>query len=501
MGSKPLSSVGEEPALQGAVIDGDRTVELEVQRSNGPSATGSSTSSRDARSGYRVMRLAIAASDALCVAAALLCGDWLVFGGAGPHLWIALAVTPVLWVVVFNLHGLYGVERMSPWDEARQILSAGTTGIVLTILISYSSKASFSRAWIGLTWLFALALELLVRKWWRWYLHRRKVAGALRFRTLIVGADDVAASLARALAEPGSGHEPVGYIATPSTAQSANGIPVLGGLDELADIVRRAGANSLFVSASVTESEATSAARIARVLGLPLNMASRFPKALRRRLDIYQVGDTIAVGFKPATLAPPQAFMKRCLDLALAIPATILTLPLMGLIAAVVKLSSPGPALFKQPRVGKAGRVFHTFKFRTMVADADRAAAEAGIDTSAPFYKAEDDPRITPIGRLLRRLSLDELPQLFNVLRGEMSLVGPRPLPKDQVDANPRLLEGRLDSPAGLTGWWQIHGRSATSAEDAVQMDLFYIDNWSLSLDVYILVKTVGAVLSRRGAV
>jgi lipopolysaccharide/colanic/teichoic acid biosynthesis glycosyltransferase len=145
------------------------------------------------------------------------------------------------------------------------------------------------------------------------------------------------------------------------------------------------------------------------------------------------------------------------------------------------------------------GRVFTMYKFRTMRADADEILTRLGIDHSAPFFKLVDDPRPTRVGRTLRRFSLDELPQLINVLKGDMSLVGPRPLPAEQVEANPDL-GPRHQVRAGMTGWWQINGRSRLSPEEAVRMDMFYVENWSLSFDLYILAKTVGAVVNGRGA-
>jgi lipopolysaccharide/colanic/teichoic acid biosynthesis glycosyltransferase len=178
----------------------------------------------------------------------------------------------------------------------------------------------------------------------------------------------------------------------------------------------------------------------------------------------------------------------------------ILALPLMLVIAIGIKLGSRGPVLFRQHRVTKRGRIFEMLKFRTMRANADQILAERGIDSSVPFFKLDDDPRLTRFGAFLRRFSLDELPQLLNVVKGEMSLVGPRPLPADQVAANLDLLGPRHEVPAGCTGWWQISGRSNVGPEEAVEMDLFYIENWSLGLDIYVLLKTVGAVLSKRGA-
>jgi len=173
----------------------------------------------------------------------------------------------------------------------------------------------------------------------------------------------------------------------------------------------------------------------------------------------------------------------------------LLTLPLWPFIALAIRLDSRGPVLFHQERVTKGGRIFRMHKFRTM-----RTGISPMIDTSRPFFKLDSDPRLTRVGRFLRRLSLDELPQLWNVLTGDMSIVGPRPLPAEQVAAHPDLLTARQVVPAGMTGWWQINGRSGVTPEEALRLDLFYIENWSPSLDLYVLLKTFGAVVTGRGA-
>jgi lipopolysaccharide/colanic/teichoic acid biosynthesis glycosyltransferase len=172
----------------------------------------------------------------------------------------------------------------------------------------------------------------------------------------------------------------------------------------------------------------------------------------------------------------------------------LVSLPLWPVIALAIRLDSRGPAFFHQERVTKDGRIFRMHKFRTM-----RTGGPA-FDTTRPFFKLESDPRLTRVGVFLRRFSLDELPQFWNVIAGEMSLVGPRPLPADQVAANHDLLGPRQAVPAGLTGWWQINGRSRVTPEEALRLDLFYIENWSPTLDLYILLKTFGAVVGRDGA-
>jgi lipopolysaccharide/colanic/teichoic acid biosynthesis glycosyltransferase len=191
-----------------------------------------------------------------------------------------------------------------------------------------------------------------------------------------------------------------------------------------------------------------------------------------------------------------QVLVKRILDVVISSFALLLCLPLFVVIALAIVVTSPGPALFRQERSGLHGRPFTFLKFRTM---RDLRPVTA-MDTTAPFFKIEADPRLTPIGRLLRKWSLDELPQLWNVLKGEMSLVGPRPLPTEQVAANPELLGPRFQVRPGITGLWQVSGRYNLSVQEALRLDLSYVESWSVTDDLWILAKTIPAVFTTRGA-
>jgi lipopolysaccharide/colanic/teichoic acid biosynthesis glycosyltransferase len=194
-------------------------------------------------------------------------------------------------------------------------------------------------------------------------------------------------------------------------------------------------------------------------------------------------------------LTGTQAVAKRAFDLVVGSLGLVITLPVWLTTAIAIRLTSAGPVFFHQERVTKGGRTFRMHKFRTM-----RQDLPADADTTVPFFKIDQDPRITRVGHRLRKWSLDELPQLWNVLRGEMSLVGPRPLPTEQVAANLQLLGPRHEVPAGMTGWWQINGRSDVAPTQAVRLDAFYIENWSLTFDLYIVLKTMSTVLERKGA-
>jgi exopolysaccharide biosynthesis polyprenyl glycosylphosphotransferase len=194
--------------------------------------------------------------------------------------------------------------------------------------------------------------------------------------------------------------------------------------------------------------------------------------------------------------------LKRLLDVTGSLLGLILLSPLLLSVALAVKLTSPGPVLFRQKRIGADEKVFICYMFRSMYEDAEarQEELEAMNEADGAVFKIKNDPRITPVGRFIRRWSIDELPQLINVLKGEMSLVGPRPLPVRDFERMSEMHKERLAAIPGMSGYWQISGRSNLSFEDMVRLDLYYIENWSLSFDIKIIFKTLGAVLKREGA-
>jgi exopolysaccharide biosynthesis polyprenyl glycosylphosphotransferase len=197
-----------------------------------------------------------------------------------------------------------------------------------------------------------------------------------------------------------------------------------------------------------------------------------------------------------------QRGLKRLLDVVVSLFGLILLSPLLFMVAILIKATSSGPVLFAQKRVGADEKVFLCYKFRSMYTDAEerQAELEAQNEADGAIFKIKNDPRVTPVGRFIRRWSIDELPQLINVLLGEMSLVGPRPLPLRDYERMGELHKKRLAAVPGITGYWQTSGRSELSFEDMVRLDVYYIENWSLSLDIKIILKTVDAVLRGKGA-
>jgi len=473
---------------------------LVLDHGGGGHANGDDSRPRigDALRRYRAISVGLAATDAACIVAALTISYQLRYS-ARPMEMRELAfvvAAPLLWVIVFRAFNLYTPQHLSPSDEFRGILGATSLGVVVLVMASYWSKASFPRAWLGLSWLLALLLELVTRRWWESYRLRLKRDGRLTLRTLIVGTTGEATRLAKTLKDPASGFSPIGYVGTTDPSVPANGLAVVGDVGDLRRLVREHAAECFFVaSSSASADDLLQVTQVARQERAEVRVSANLSQTLISRLTLQKVGGGIALSIRSVRLTRTQVGLKRAFDLVLASAALAISLPLWAVIAVAVRLSSPGPVFFHQTRVTKGGRIFRMHKFRTM-----RQDVHSPVDTSAPFFKLQSDPRLTPVGRVLRRLSLDELPQFWNVLMGEMSLVGPRPLPADQVAANLELLGPRHEVPAGVTGWWQINGRSGVSPEQAIHLDQFYIENWSLALDLYIAVKTFGAVLGQKGA-
>jgi exopolysaccharide biosynthesis polyprenyl glycosylphosphotransferase len=463
-----------------------------------PNGNGSWPRIGNALRRYRAISLGLAASDAACIVAALMISYQIRYSMRPmPVRELAVVVVaPLLWVAVFRAFNLYTPQHLSPSDEFRGIIGATSLGIVLVVMASYWSKSAFPRAWLGLSWLLALLLEFATRQAWGSYRLRLKRDGRLAFRTLIVGTAGEATRLAETLKDPTSGFTPIGYVGARDPSVPANGLAVVGTIGDLRRLVREHDADCFFVAAtSVSTEDMFEVTQVARQERTEVRVSANLSQTLTSRLTLHRVGGAIALSIRPVRLTRTQVAMKRAFDLVMASAALVVSLPLWAAIAIAIRLSSRGPVFFRQERVTKGGRIFRMHKFRTMKVDVD-----SPVDSSAPFFKLQSDPRMTPVGRVLRRLSLDELPQFWNVLKGEMSLVGPRPLPADQVAANLELLGPRHEVPAGVTGWWQINGRSGVTPEAAIHLDQFYIENWSPSLDLYILLKTFGAVLGQKGA-
>jgi exopolysaccharide biosynthesis polyprenyl glycosylphosphotransferase len=273
----------------------------------------------------------------------------------------------------------------------------------------------------------------------------------------------------------------------------------LGTLDELPAIIERTGAERILITQDAPN--VIDLLRQCRALQIKVSILPKPFEAMGSGVEVDDLEGVTVLGVNPMVLSRSSRILKRALDLVVALPALIVTAPLMLGVAVAIKLDSKGPVLFRQDRVGRRGREFRLLKFRTMQADAESRREALMAESRDPDWLLLDrDPRISRIGRFLRRVSLDELPQLINVVRGEMSMVGPRPLMEDDDRRVHGWARSRLDLTPGLTGLWQVLGRTSIPFEEMVKLDYLYVSNWSLWEDIRLILRTFSVVVSQRGA-
>jgi exopolysaccharide biosynthesis polyprenyl glycosylphosphotransferase len=327
-----------------------------------------------------------------------------------------------------------------------------------------------------------------------------RLAGVRR-RTVLLGDAETLPRLHAALGSSRSGieYDFVGAVAN----APVRGLPLLASLADLEAALTSGPVDELIVAdADVEDERLLELVERAHRRGVKVRVAPRATELLTDRAE-YVPGQGVPLfELRPPVLAGADWLVKRTFDLVVSVAAVVLGLPLWLTIAAAIKLTSPGPVLYHDRRVGLNHREFTMLKFRTMVAGADeqQEELETANEADGPLFKIRDDPRATRVGAILRRFSLDELPQVLNVLRGEMSLVGPRPLRLRDYNMLEDWHRKRNLVLPGMTGLWQISGRSSLTFDDLVRLDFYYLENWSLWLDITILVRTVPAVVSRRGA-
>ena len=337
--------------------------------------------------------------------------------------------------------------------------------------------------------------------------------------TLVVGRGPEAALFIREMRErPSLGYRVIGVVDTHAAELEPignyEGVPVIARLEGLPDAIRDSGANEVIIADPQVSGDALFEVmiRCGRRRGVEFRIAPSLFNCLPRKTEIDQIGVLPMIRLFREPLSSSARILKRTFDIATSALAILLLFPLWLLLAILIKLDSRGPIFYTQERVGMDGRLFLLYKFRTMIADADpelhreyqrafiagRAEANLG-DDQRPTYKLLADPRITRVGKVLRRTSLDEVPQLINVLMGDMSIVGPRPPIPYEVEAYELWHRKRLDMKPGLTGLWQVSGRNRLPFEEMVQLDLFYIENWSLLLDLKIILRTGFVMIGREG--
>lgn len=413
---------------------------------------------------------------------------------------ISLAITAV-WLVIFALCGLYSLKSTRRGlSEFARILAAVSIGTLTVIAVIFFLREDFaSRLIVVFGFAAAVVLVTLVRA-----LVRMVQQAAFRYgigvrRALIVGTGRMAEILAEELTSR-RGYVIIGHVAGTSAAKNVKTIGLLKDLPQL--IVTYNPDEIIDADPTLPDGDKLEIIEAAEDAHTDVRFVSNAVELSTARMSASAIAGIPVLTLEPTPLEGWGRILKRLFDLAgslLALPFVLLLLPF---IAVAIKLDSRGPVIFKQTRVGRGGREFTSYKFRSMVSDAEErlASLQAANEADGPVFKIKHDPRVTAVGRFLRKSSLDELPQFFNVLKGDMSLVGPRPPLPAEVDQYTREQRRRLTIKPGITGPWQVSGRSDVSFEEWVRLDLYYIQHWSLLLDVTILLKTVSAVLLRRGA-
>jgi exopolysaccharide biosynthesis polyprenyl glycosylphosphotransferase len=451
--------------------------------------------------------------DLMLVAVAGWLGYVLRFGFEGELMHGVIAgVFPFAWLVAMQAGRGYELRYLYVGsDEYRRVVAVGGALIALLATLSYATQAEISRFYLTTSLVFAVVLTLAGRYTMRRILHHRWQSGRDLHRVVLVGYERAVAEACRRLAaDPRHGMRVVAACLPPDKYRHRLNdvdVPVFGTFLDIPEAVEAAGADSVAVL-PCPEMDGLALRRLAWELEQSRTRLLISPGLLDvagPRTTVRPLSGLPLLHVEHAELSGPRRIAKGLVDRALALLATIVLGPVMLLIAAAIRLDSKGPALFRQIRVGKEGAEFVVFKFRTMGTDAEsRLAAladlEGGDDGNGVLFKLRRDPRVTRVGRLLRRTSLDELPQLFNVLRGEMSLVGPRPPLPVEVDRYGVDVRRRLAVKPGMTGLWQVSGRSDLSWDESVRLDLAYVENWTFWLDLVILAKTVRAVAKGTGA-
>jgi len=419
----------------------------------------------------------------------------------------SLALTAIL-LLVYWAEGAYSYIRKRSWfSDVWVILRGAVTGVAALYVFSLLQRAVlYSRlifAYAGIAIVVFLATARTVQK---------TIAGQLRKRgrgvqrALIVGAGEVGRTIMRNIvAQPELGYQVVGFVDDrPERGTKDIGrFKALGATDHIPEVIKQQKVDVVVVTLPWLYHR-----KILSIMGqceraqVAVKIVPDLFQMSLSNVDIDDLNGIPLISIRPPSISGGNLALKRAADLIFATLLLVLTLPLMLVMALLIKLDSSGPAVFRQTRVGRGGRPFTVFKFRTMHQDAEQRQEElTGLnEASGPLFKIKQDPRRTRLGRFLRRTSIDELPQLYNVLRGEMSMIGPRPALPSEVQQYQAWHVKRLETWPGLTGLWQVSGRSELSFDEMVLLDIYYIENWSPLLDLKIALKTIPCLVVGTGA-
>ena len=418
--------------------------------------------------------------------------------------WIYITV-PFVWVMVFVVASVYDPKRTYRLvDELQTVSLASLLAALICAGIFYLFFREFSR-WL---FIFFFVLNLILLLGWR--IIARIVWRMVRFpssedkRVLVVGAGELGQRVGQMVREYNwTGLALIGYLDDDPGVQSRKNVTWLGKVHDIRQVVQDQSISDVIVALPQSAfGKVNDLVRIMHDLPLLVRVVPDYYSLSLYQATVEDFAGIPMINLRDPALNDVQRLIKRVFDIFVASVATMVILPLLGIVALAIKIDNPGPALFRQKRVGENGRLFDMYKFRSMVVGAENMQDDVTElnERGEIIYKKADDPRITGVGRIIRRTSLDELPQLFNVLKGDMSLVGPRPELPFMIDYYEPWQHTRFAVPQGMTGWWQINGRADKPLHLHTDDDIYYIKNYSLWMDIYILLKTPWVVLRGKGA-
>jgi exopolysaccharide biosynthesis polyprenyl glycosylphosphotransferase len=412
-------------------------------------------------------------------------------GAAAVAVGIGVAITQALYSTRINQMRVVAFTRLARAAAA----SAAASWVAL---VEVHSSKDLDMPIIG--GLAAFAVTAMGRYCFDFWLCKRREAGHNMRPVVVVGSAREAGKVISYLRDhPKLGWDPVAGAGDHNSFDRLD-VPWLGGVADAIDVITQTGATgALVVCSGMPSDELNAVIRDLLECGIHVHLSSGLTGLNYRRVQSVPVGHEPFLYLVPTSLNRPQKLCKRSLDIAVASFIVLLTAPVLAVSAIAIKLTDRGPVFFRQTRVGRGGEHFTVLKLRTMCTDAEARLDEVKAlnERSGPLFKMEHDPRVTRVGRTLRATSIDELPQLFNVLSGRMSLVGPRPALPDEVATFDAELLGRLQVRPGITGLWQVEARDNPSFDSYRRLDLFYVENWSLLLDIVVLIDTVPAVIER----
>jgi exopolysaccharide biosynthesis polyprenyl glycosylphosphotransferase len=457
-----------------------------------------------------VLRRALATADVVAVGIAVLLAFWISpveSRDLGDAVWF-LPLLPV-WLVLFRAYGLYGLDAKRITHGALDEVPALFHSFLIGLLISWAWFRAMPAHQLALGELVTLGLAgLLLVVLMRSLVRRMSLRRFGRERVLFIGRSPVLRPLLRKIrTHPEYGLQPVGLITGGPASDPPDGdstIPTLGSVGEV-DLQRAIASNRaervIVIQSDVDDEVVLGLLQHTAPLGIKVSILPESVDAMGPSVQVDNIEGVTVLGLPPLALPRSSRIAKRTMDVIGASLGLLLFAPLMAVAALAIKLDSRGPILFRQRRIGKGGRLFRFNKFRTMVADAEERLDDLRpLSEDRHWLKLDRDPRITRVGRILRLTSIDELPQLWNVLRGDMSLVGPRPLIASEDERIRGYARMRLHLAPGMTGLWQVLGRTTIPFEEMVKLDFIYISNWSLWTDIKLLLRTIPAVAGRRGA-